>query len=66
MTKVGKSDCEATFAGASGNDEDAPVTAIGARAMAAKSNPSVNREQNPPRLDGCDLRLAGCALGILS
>jgi hypothetical protein len=24
-TKVGKSDCEGTFAGASGNDEDAPI-----------------------------------------
>jgi hypothetical protein len=25
VTKVGKSDCEGTFAGASGNDEDAPI-----------------------------------------
>ena len=28
VTKVGKSDCERTFAGASGNDEDAPIPAI--------------------------------------
>jgi hypothetical protein len=28
VTKVGKSDCEGTFAGASGNDEDAPFPAI--------------------------------------
>jgi len=27
-TKVGKSDCEATFAGASGNDEDAPIPVL--------------------------------------
>src|SRR6516165_9254131 len=27
MTKVGKSDCEGTFAWASGNDEDAPIPA---------------------------------------
>jgi hypothetical protein len=25
MAKVGKSDCEETFAGAHGNDEDAPI-----------------------------------------
>jgi hypothetical protein len=28
VTKVGKSDCEGTFAGASGNDEEAPIPAV--------------------------------------
>jgi hypothetical protein len=28
VTKVGKSDCEGTFAGASGNDEDAPKAVV--------------------------------------
>ena len=28
VTKVGKSDCERTFAGASGNDEDAPLAVV--------------------------------------
>jgi hypothetical protein len=27
MTKVGKADCEGTFAGTQGNDEDAPKAA---------------------------------------
>jgi hypothetical protein len=28
MTKVGKSDCEGTFTGTNGNDEDAPIPAV--------------------------------------
>jgi hypothetical protein len=37
MTKVGKPDCEETFARASGNDEDAPVTDL--YALASNDGP---------------------------
>jgi hypothetical protein len=39
---------QGTFAEIYRSGREAPVTAIGARAMAAKSNPRVSREQNPP------------------
>src|SRR5262249_48942287 len=56
------------FADRSSSGKSAPVTAIGSRAIRPqKVTLRVSCEQNPtPRLDGCDLRPAGCALGILS
>jgi transposase len=63
VTKVGKSDCEGTFAEASGNDEDAPKAVAGTRIdlrnpkfdMASRSAavPRLTREVPQRRRHGC-------------